>query len=245
MLAKPIPPQAGEIPDEKQWVFDSQVANVFDDMAARSIPGYHSTQQLSVSLARQFAQTNSIIIDVGSATGTTMIALAQGLQDKSIQIIGVEPSEPMRMIALDKCKQAKVDHLTNVVAGTAESLEFENASLVLFNYTLHFVPRSLRQGVLDKVFKGLRQGGLVILAEKLNYTDSKTAAGIRKAYYRFKALNGYSEREILEKEHALQNVLCPLTLSENLQLLRDAGFSKVEVAFTAPPFATMIGWKGS
>ena len=50
-------------------------------------------------------------------------------------------------------------------------------------------------------------------------------------YYDFKQRNGYSETEILRKREALENVLVPYTLEENIELFRRNGFDTCETFF--------------
>ena len=53
----------------------------------------------------------------------------------------------------------------------------------------------------------------------------------------------YSEMEIAQKREALENVLIPYKLSENITILRDAGFEHCEVFFKWYNFAGLIAKK--
>ena len=53
----------------------------------------------------------------------------------------------------------------------------------------------------------------------------------------------YSEMEIAQKREALENVLIPYKLSENITLLRDAGFEHCEIFFKWYNFAGFIAKK--
>jgi tRNA (cmo5U34)-methyltransferase len=55
----------------------------------------------------------------------------------------------------------------------------------------------------------------------------------------------YSELEISQKREALENVLIPYKLSENITLLRDAGFEHCEVFFKWYNFTGIIAKKSS
>ena len=74
--------------------FNEEVASVFDDMLVRSVPFYLEQQNLIEDIAQRFAQPDSIVVDLGCSTGTTLIRLAH-LLDKSIRLIGYDNSEPM------------------------------------------------------------------------------------------------------------------------------------------------------
>ena len=62
-------------------------------------------------------------------------------------------------------------------------------------------------------------------------------------YYDLKRKNGYSDLEIAQKREALENVLVPYQLDENLQLLRDVGFSATDVFFKWYNFCGIIAVK--
>ena len=44
--------------------FDNKVAEVFDDMIVRSVPGYENVQKLSVSVAEHFSLPNLSLIHI-------------------------------------------------------------------------------------------------------------------------------------------------------------------------------------
>ncbi|WP_223217185.1 hypothetical protein [Rhizobium cauense] len=48
--------------------FNSTVANVFDDMVSRSVPFYGEMQRMVCELARDFAQPQSNLYDIGCST---------------------------------------------------------------------------------------------------------------------------------------------------------------------------------
>ncbi|MEQ9508936.1 MAG: methyltransferase, partial [Alloalcanivorax xenomutans] len=64
-----------------------------------------------------------------------------------------------------------------------------------------------------------------------------------KLYYDMKKRNGYSETEIAQKREALENVLIPYRLDENLKLLSRAGLDNVDVFFKWYNFAGFLGTK--
>jgi tRNA (cmo5U34)-methyltransferase len=58
-----------------------------------------------------------------------------------------------------------------------------------------------------------------------------------------KRRNNYSEMEISQKREALENVLIPYKLSENILLLREAGFTQCEVFFKWYNFSGFVAKK--
>ncbi len=219
--------------------FDESVARVFDNMLERSIPFYKESQKMAIELSRQIHQPNTAIYDLGCSTGTLIKQLAQVLPKKNnAQFIGVDNSLPM----LKKAKRKLKDYIN-----VCELLEFnlkdnfpiENASVVLLNYTLQFVPPKGRPALLRRIHKSLNSNGGLILIEKVVAETPDMETTYLEQYHKFKRTKGYSRMEISRKREALENVLVPLTVDKNFTLLKKAGFNKVDLFFKWFNFA---GW---
>jgi tRNA (cmo5U34)-methyltransferase len=83
----------------------------------------------------------------------------------------------------------------------------------------------------------------VLLIEKLTSEDTMFNRLFIQHYYDFKRRNGYSEIEIAKKREALENVLIPYRLEENLQLLKETGFRSAEVFFRWYNFCGIVAVK--
>ena len=81
------------------------------------------------------------------------------------------------------------------------------------------------------------------LVEKVRSVDRSMDKLFTDLYYDYKRTNGYSEAEILNKEASLEEVLRPVTVRQNLELLKSQGFKKVDVFFKWYNFAGIIGLK--
>src|SRR5712675_2031481 len=92
----------------KDFAFDGNTAEVFDDMLQRSVPMYDQIQRMVVALAAAFVRESGVVYDLGCSTGTTLIALASALEGRSARLIGVDSSQPMLDRAAEKAKAARV-----------------------------------------------------------------------------------------------------------------------------------------
>ena len=88
-----------------------------------------------------------------------------------------------------------------------------------------------------------RDSGAFILIEKLTVSDSDLNRLFINYYYDMKRRNGYSELEIAQKREALENVLIPYRLEENVELLKGAGFRSVEMFFRWYNFCGLVAVK--
>ncbi|WP_235777044.1 hypothetical protein [Rhizobium mesoamericanum] len=100
----------------------------------------------------------------------------------------------------------------------------KNASVVTMLLTLQFICPLFRERVTKMIFSGLNDQGCLLLVEKLTSEDTVFNRLFIQHYYDFKRRNGYSEIEISQKREALENVLIPYRLDENMQLLKEVGF---------------------
>ena len=64
-------------------------------------------------------------------------------------------------------------------------------------------------------------------------------------YWDFKQENGLNEQQVIKKSQSLRGVLIPLSLTENLKLLSDAGFQCADTFIKWHNFAGVIAVKMS
>lgn len=233
----------GEIKKASDFKFGVHVAKVFDDMVNRSVPFYGEIQRMMAELAADYAKEGTDVYDLGCSTGTTLIGM-DTMVNKNIRFIGVDDSQEM----LDKCKSKLLDvgfsrPYELRCADLGQDIKIENASVVVLCLTLQFVRPVHREQLLKTIYDSLNPGGVLILVEKILAEESKFNRDFINYYYNYKRRNNYSEMEISQKREALENVLVPYKLSENITLLRDKGFAHCEVFFKWYNFAGLIAIK--
>ena len=232
-----------EIEQASDFKFGANVANVFDDMVNRSVPYYGEIQRMMAELAADHAKEGSDVYDLGCSTGTTMIGM-DTLVNPNVRFVGIDDSQEM----LDKCKLKLLEigfsrEYELRCADLSQGVKIDNASVVVLCLTLQFVRPIYREQLLKNIYDGLNPGGVLILVEKILAEESEFNRDFIKYYYNYKRRNNYSELEISQKREALENVLIPYKLSEDITLLRDRGFINCEVFFKWYNFAGIIAVK--
>jgi len=211
--------------------FGATVANAFDDMVERSVPFYTEIQRMIIEQAAEFAIPGTNVYDLGCSTGTTFLNLDPYV-DEQVRFVGIDDSKDMLGKCAAKLQEAKLSReyeLKNV--DLHDDFEIENASVIILCLTMQFVRPIYREKLLKKIYNGLVPGGVLIISEKILAEDSLFNRNFITYYYDYKRRNHYSDLEISQKREALENVLIPYKLSENLKLLMEAGFSHTEVFF--------------
>lgn len=232
-----------EISEASDFKFGSKVVKVFDDMVNRSVPHYGEIQRMVAELAADHAQKDTLVYDLGCSTGTTMIGL-DTLVSQDISFVGIDESDEMLAKCDVKLQQAGMTRPYELrVADLHGELSIQNASVVILCLTLQFLRPIHRKRCLKNIYKGLNPGGTLILVEKILAEDSVFNRDFIKYYYDYKRRNQYSDLEISQKREALENVLIPYKLSENIFLLEDVGFAHCETFFKWYNFAGIIAHK--
>lgn len=222
------------------WKFNETVANTFDKHVMKSVPLYLDTQLLVGALSDWFVGENSTIIDLGCATGTTIHDLVQRHFDKDAHYIGIDNSVSM----LTKAKQS-LDVFSNVELLYRDICHFEypTSDLILSLYTLQFIHPSQRAELCKKIYKSLSDRGGFILVEKVIDSDGVTADIFSQAHWGYKKQMGFSSNEIFGKAESLRGVMTPLTIEENFDMLKSAGFKRVSTFFKWCNFTGIIAIK--
>ncbi len=222
-----------------KFTFDRQVADVFPDMIQRSIPGYTAAIAMIGVLAAQYATDKSNCYDLGCSLGASTLAMCKHL-DKDVHIYAIDNSPDM----VDKCRKVlNRDHSTipvEVICADIQDVILKNSSVVVLNYTLQFLAPDLRDKVLQNIYNGLNEGGILILSEKIRFDDDSTQKVQTEWHHAFKKANGYSDLEIAQKRTALENVLIAETEQQNIERLKQAGFNNICKWFQCFNFISLV-----
>ncbi|CCM77032.1 tRNA (cmo5U34)-methyltransferase [Rhizobium mesoamericanum STM3625] len=225
------------------FAFNAKVADVFDDMVSRSVPYYQEMQRMVCELAQDFARPGTNLYDIGCSTATTLLALDRMICP-TVNFIGVDNAPDMLEKAAQKIAHTDTQRPIELkVVDLHQGLHMENASVVTMLLTLQFIRPLFRERVMKMIFSGLNDQGCLLLVEKLTSEDTVFNRLFIQHYYDFKRRNGYSEIEISQKREALENVLIPYRLEENMQLLKEVGFRSAEVFFRWYNFCGIVAVK--
>ena len=214
--------------------FDDKVAEVFDDMVGRSVPYYAEQQRMICELGRAFWKPGRKVYDLGSSTATTLIALSRELPEEA-SLVGYDNSRPMIERAQEKLASEGLDSRIELRYADfnqpAGALDLTGAGVVTMCWTLQFVRPLQRDHVIRHIYESLEEDGVLILTEKVLTSSGPMNRFFVDFYYDYKRRNGYSEVEISRKREALENVMIPYRIDEDLELLRRNGFEIVEPFF--------------
>lgn len=234
---------ADPLKGEAKFTFDKKVVEVFPDMIKRSVPGYATIISMIGNLAERYSQADSNCYDLGCSLGAATLAMRHRIQAADCRIIGVDNSEAM----IERCQQVMAadsgEIPVELQCADIQSVPVSNASVVVLNFTLQFIPLAQRQTILQTIYAGLKPGGVLILSEKVAFDDQQHQQLMIELHHNFKRTNGYSDLEIAQKRSALEDVLLPETLETHRNRIKHIGFSSCDVWFQCFNFASLIAIK--
>ncbi|WP_250680800.1 carboxy-S-adenosyl-L-methionine synthase CmoA [Geomonas sp. Red32] len=235
---------AAPLQEMVDFQFDERVAAVFPDMIQRSVPGYGMIIANIGIVAARYAQPKSRCYDLGCSLGAATLSMRQRITQPECDIVAVDNSPAM----VERCREILArDTVPTVpvtlVCADIQDVAIENASVVVLNFTLQFIPPAERLALIRRIYTGLRPGGILILSEKIAFQDEGRQEFHVELHHDFKRANGYSDLEISQKRSALENVMIPEPLSCHHERLKAAGFSFSEVWFQCFNFASLVAIK--
>lgn len=224
-----------------RFEFDAEVAKVFPDMAARSIPNFHLAHEVHVAIARGHLQKPGCrVLDVGASRGHFLAEMKrQGHSGYHYE--AVDASAPMCTLLAADHPEVTVTHADITSHEFAERLSRERFDIVCCNYVLQFLPKAQQLRALHHLTNSVADGGLFFLGHKTqHYGELGELAHER--YIDFRIRNGYTREEILAKTEALKGSMFPMHEGTVRTFLR-AGFSDVQETTRFMMFSTVAARK--
>ena len=240
--------------------FDASVAAVFDDMIARSVPGYGTIVAMIPTLVRRHVRADTDVYDLGCSTGAGSLSVAAHLppEHSGTRIHAIDSSAAMidalhRRLSMDDpaagvpirgVPSQGVSGRNRIEPRLADvrDVAIERASLVLMNFTLQFIAPEERDSVVRRIAAGLLPGGALMLSEKVTGSDPPSTL-LDQLHVDFKRAQGYSELEIAQKRTSLENTLRTDPVPVHLDRLERAGFRVAAPWFSCLGFVSILATK--
>lgn len=222
----------------KAFEFDEKVVAVFPDMIKRSVPGYDTILKGVAMLAMKYVKPDTSVFDLGASLGAVSLTIDQAVGSHSIKIYAVDNSAPMMNALQHSLSQIETNNQIISQLDDIQNTDISDASMVVSNFTLQFIPVKHRMMLCESIYAGLNVGGVFVLSEKIKSSDLMI-----DYYHGYKKINGYSDMEVAQKRQALEESLKPDSLQVWQQRLEAAGFKQVEVWFKAFNFVSLVAIK--
>ena len=215
----------------------------FDTHIDQSVRGYSNLWTDVLKFSEYFVEDGTCVVDIGCSTGKLLKSMKEQNEKFAPKCFykGIEIEEDFfpELIDEDQLKFWK---------GDVRSFEWVtgavNCSLVTSIFSLQFMPKTNRQQIIDRIYEALVKGGAFIFSEKIFSSDSQLQEMMQFCYYDYKR-QFYSAEELLDKEVNLRHMMKPLTYSELIEMVQNAGFESVQPFWQNFNFVGIIAIKKS
>lgn len=214
----------------------------FDSHIRASIPGYKDgLLPASISLSRRFLQPGTRVIDIGCSTGHLLASIRKANQAArpDIQYIGIdiEPSFSMHW------ERLRARNLRYEVADARTYQGYFDLSTVISHFTIQFIRPPDKLPLLQRIYDGMVEGGAMIIAEKTLAVSARLQDALAFPYYDYKLEQGFSEKDLLDKERSLRGKMTLWTEAELKLALRKVGFREIEPIWRNFAFVGLLALK--
>lgn len=130
----------------------------------------HASMLRTMTIERALIQPGNSVLDVGCGTGE--VTLRAKMRAGTGQVYGIDPAPEMIAVARKKAGSRNLD--IDFRVGAIESLPFPDSSLdvVTSSLMMHHLPDDLKARGLREIYRVLKPGGRLLIADFMNPGDS-------------------------------------------------------------------------
>ncbi len=210
------------------WKFSGEVVKNFDNHIKKSVPGYDEGHELITKLVPFFVgETGSKIVEIGCSTGKLTKKICKSIDRSDLQFLGIDIETDM----INFAKENNEYENCSFEVADVKDYDISNSSIISSYYTIQFINPSIRQMIINKIFKSLNWGGAFIFFEKVRGPDARFQDILQTLYTEYKMSQGYNEKEIIGKTLSLKGILEPFSSNANIDMLKRAGFKDINLIF--------------
>lgn len=216
----------------------SQAAIDYDANVCKTIPRYHMFHDETLYLVKEAISKPQSWLDTGCGTGTLLVKVIK--EFGQLRVVAADPAEEMVKLAAEKLKQFEI---TYVLSGS-EALDYPNKfDVVTAIMVHHYLDEEGRRKATQNCFDKLRQGGIYVTFETIKpNTEAAIQIGLKR--WRTAQIQNGKRPDAVDKHIGRYgSELLPITIDAHLKLLRETGFSTVEVFWVSGMQAGFYGIK--
>jgi|GEM_PF-2388922 len=218
--------------DIERWMtFGGKVPKHFDEHVRKSIPNYLRVMEKIGFMSQFFIENGSCYLDIGSATGRSVLEVVWHNKGKAVTVDMVDHSEEMTEELKKRFHNRTKPRTTyNIRCLDVTKFFFINKyDLIVASLVVQFVKKELREALLRNVYQCLNSGAAFFWYEKCA-EDSPTASDMMKQYINaYKIKEGLSPESVLNKDDSLRGIMPLRAYEDNYKMLREVGFNDVTV----------------
>lgn len=196
----------------------------YDRKIAQTLPYYEQFYEQVIELVKVYNHNPVRWLDIGCGTGKMGSVAFENVDLE--KFVFCDSSEEMIRIAKTRFMCHNAEFSVCDVQKLTYTDEFDIITAIQVN---HYLRTDERKIALQKYYAALKDNGLYISFENFApFTDSGKRIYLKK-WKRYQMEQGKSPEECREHINRYGKDYFPITLSENLELMRNSGFKAVEI----------------
>lgn len=201
------------------------LAESYDRDILNTIPYYDEVyNQISDAVSVVFSNKAVSWLDVGCGTGKMAeVALEQCNVEK---MICIDNSSAMLEVARQKISSSYVEFLKLPMEGIDYDSQFDVISSILVNHYLSYEERMI---AVRDCYNALKEEGIYITFENFAPCDEAMKNLYLKQWKKYQYSKGKSIKECEKHLSRYNTEYFPITIQEQIKMLRDGGFMSVEI----------------
>ncbi|EPB8177075.1 methyltransferase (plasmid) [Clostridium perfringens] len=204
------------------WEFDEEVARNFDIHVRKSVQMYEEFHELISKMSKFFIEDDTNVLDIGTSTGELLKKLV--CPNRNCKYIGIDNKVAMVNKAIEKLGDEFFIENIDI-----KDYKISNCSVITMVLVLQFLKISDRQDVINKIYSALNKGGAFFFVDKIRTENVIINDIYNDLYYDFKLRKGLNSHEILQKNRSLRGIQKTMSLDENLNIIKKAGFNTIDI----------------
>lgn len=173
--------------------FDFNEVKNFEEHIELSIPNYLTLDKIFREISHEYAQPESILVDLGCSTGRFISSL--------------EKIEGVDYIGVDEVDMTDRRKDFSFIRGDAENIfklkgSNKNVSVIISMFFLQFLGSSKRNRMLQIIKEQIDKGAVFLVAEKVFLKDSRLQQTLHRLHIQEKR-KGFKDKDILDKDKQL------------------------------------------
>lgn len=196
----------------------------YDSKIKQTLPYYDEFYEQVIELVKIFNFNTVRWLDIGCGTGKMGQVAFEKLELE--KFIFCDSSNEMIRIAKERFERHNAEFIVCEIQKLEYANEFNVITAIQVNHYLHINERKI---ILKKCYEALKNNGLFISFENFApYTDLGKSVYLEK-WKRYQLKQGKSLEECENHVKRYGKDYFPISLSENIELMRNCGFKAVEI----------------
>ena len=203
-------------------------SNVYDANIVSTLPYYRDYHNQIIDLVRTTGLKDICWLDTGCGTGTLANRVLEERED--IRFTLCDPSEQMLDRAREKLQGKDIRFLNRQSQDLDFDSEFDVVTAVQCHHYLQ--PEARRTAVMN-CWRALKDNGIFITFENIKMTTEESDRIALKRWENFLSDHLNDPDKVAHHMNRRGVEVFPITIEEHIKLLRECGFSSVDVLWTS------------